>query len=111
MPPSGGYTQPTLNIAFFSAGSFPLATPPVVAKGFGFPAWKLGVEGINERLGKWLLDTLAAATGAGGSAIQPIPRGWVFMDFFKKPEGLAELLVECNFLSGGEPSSSTAKAG
>ena len=83
--------------------------PPVVAKGCGFPAWKLGVEGINERLGKWLLGTLAAAMGESGAA-QPVPRGWVFMDFFKKPEGLPELLVECNFLTGGEPGS-PAKAG
>ncbi|KAI5119572.1 hypothetical protein M0805_006457 [Coniferiporia weirii] len=91
LPPSpGGYTQPTLNIAFFSAGSFPLALPPTVAKGFGWPAWKLGVEGMNARLGKWLLDQLSAPGGTP-------PKGWVFMDFFKTPEGLAPLLVECNY--------------
>ncbi|THH10013.1 hypothetical protein EW145_g1615 [Phellinidium pouzarii] len=90
LPPSGGYTQPTLNISFFSAGSFPLALPPAVAKGFGWPAWKLGVEGVNARIGTWLLSQLSTSESVA-------PKGWVFMDFFKSPEGLVPLLVECNF--------------
>ena len=118
LPPAGGYTQPTLNIAFFSAASFPLALPPVVAKGFGWPAWHLGVEGINTRLGHWLLDQLAASvttctstsisTNAGTDNSQSqsqsqIPRGWVFMDFFTTPGGLAPLLIECSFRKSDEP--------
>lgn len=95
LPPSpGGYTQPTLNVSFFSAGAFPLALPPTVAKGFGFPAWKLGIEGVNARLGGWLLDQLAPSSEA-------VPRGWVFMDFFKTPDGMTSLLVECNFRGVG----------
>lgn len=91
LPPTpGGYTQPTLNVAFFSAGSVPLALPPTVAQGFGWPKWKLGIEGINSRLGKWLIDQLTT-TGA--------IRGWVFMDFFESPADLLPLLVENNFLT------------
>ncbi|KAL5511922.1 hypothetical protein ACEPAH_5140 [Sanghuangporus vaninii] len=100
LPPSTGYTQPTLNISFFSAGSFPLALPPVVAKGFGFPAWKLGVEGVNARLGEWLLQSLSPSSSA-------TPRGWVFTDFFITPSGIAPLLVECNFKSAASSSEKT----
>ncbi|KAL5533395.1 hypothetical protein ACEPAF_5171 [Sanghuangporus sanghuang] len=100
LPPSTGYTQPTLNISFFSAGSFPLALPPVVAKGFGFPAWKLGVEGVNARLGEWLLQNLSPSSSA-------TPRGWVFTDFFITPSGVAPLLVECNFKSAASSSEKT----
>lgn len=45
-----------LNITYFSAASFPLAFPPTIAKGFGWPKWGFGVEGVNGRVGKWLLD-------------------------------------------------------
>lgn len=99
-PAAGGYTQPTLNISFFSASSFPLAFPPVIAKGFGYPAWKLGVEGVNARLGSWLLDQLAQTSGV-------LPRGWVFMDFFTTPGGITGLLVECNFKGMGAMSKET----
>jgi 1-phosphatidylinositol phosphodiesterase len=57
IPPSVPKTgQPTLGITFFSAASFPLSLPPVIAKGFGWPAWGLGVEGVNSKLGAWLID-------------------------------------------------------
>jgi 1-phosphatidylinositol phosphodiesterase len=29
-----------------------------VAKGFGWPGWKLGFEGVNARVGRWLLEEL-----------------------------------------------------
>ena len=36
---------PTLSISFFSAASIPLAFPPTIARGFGWPKLGLGVEG------------------------------------------------------------------
>ena len=50
--------QPTLSITYFSAASFPFALPPIIACGFGWPALGLGVEGVNIRVGRWLLDVL-----------------------------------------------------
>ncbi|KAK0502687.1 PLC-like phosphodiesterase [Armillaria luteobubalina] len=94
-PPADTQPWKTLSITFFSAASFPLATPPAVAQGFGWPRWGLGVEGVNSRVGRWLLDLL--------SDTEPKPaqvrlRGWALMDFYSDPEhALAELLVECNY--------------
>jgi len=48
-------TSPSLSITFFSASSIPLALPPTIARGFGWPRWGLGVVGVNERVGEWLL--------------------------------------------------------
>jgi len=96
---------PTLSITFLSAASFPLAFPPTVAKGFGWPKWGFGVEGVNSRFVQWILDNLAAAAGT----TEPLPdeksagdgpriRGWALMDFYDEPQlALTSLLVECNY--------------
>ena len=92
--------QPILGITYFSAAFFPLALPPVIAKGFGWPAWGLGVEGVNSKLGAWLLDKLAGRPDADKSVLEePRVRGWTFLDFYSEPEigNLLPLLVECNF--------------
>jgi 1-phosphatidylinositol phosphodiesterase len=52
------YGPETLNIAYLSAATFPLALPPTVAMGCGFPGWKMGFEGVNARTGRWLLEEL-----------------------------------------------------
>ncbi|KZT11576.1 PLC-like phosphodiesterase [Laetiporus sulphureus 93-53] len=112
LPPKDQTTFPTLAISYFSASSFPLAFPPTVARGFGWPKLGLGVEGVNGRAGKWLLDMLtgqAAAAHApdgeqrisisekGGASVRI--RGWALLDFYRDPEdnGIVPLLVECNF--------------
>ncbi|GBE82695.1 hypothetical protein SCP_0410800 [Sparassis crispa] len=94
---------PTLSISYFSASSFPLAFPPTIAQGFGWPRFGLGVEGVNTRVGKWLLDLFGGNvrnTDKEGSAGDEVRiRGWTLMDFFKDPgdNALVPLLVECNF--------------
>ncbi|KAF9265821.1 PLC-like phosphodiesterase [Marasmius fiardii PR-910] len=115
LPPSD--PRPTLSIAFFSASSFPFASPPTIAQGFGWPKLGLGVEGVNSRVGKWLLDTLSNCV-TGNSSLdkrvhsrssdesekthiqeeEPRVRGWALMDYYNNPEhALVPLLVECNF--------------
>lgn len=112
--------MPILSISFLSAASFPLALPPSVAQGFGWPKWGFGIEGVNSRVGKWLLDMLGGEGGARGTSAynddkwsgeedvlisndleehEPRLRGWVLMDYFNLPEdqGLVPLLVECNY--------------
>ena len=105
--------QPTLGITYFSAALFPLAPPPIVAKGFGWPAWGLGVEGVNTKLGAWLLDKLAGGSPGDADAEQgekkgssqtvleeePRIRGWTFLDYYSEPGvgDIVPLLVECNF--------------
>lgn len=115
-----------LSITFFSASSIPLALPPIIARGFGWPKWGFGVVGINERVGQWLLGTFTgdareshsrsrtrsglfgakAASGkkvvqsrAAVTAPEPRIRGWAYMDFYEDPagSGVVSLLVECNF--------------
>ena len=107
IPPTTG--QPILPITYFSAALFPLALPPVVAKGFGWPAWGLGVEGVNSKLGAWLLDKLAApvpdTADQGDEKLsqtvseEPRIRGWTFLDYYSESEvgNIVPLLVECNF--------------
>lgn len=83
--------EPTLSVSFFSAAAFPLAMPPTIAQGFGWPKFGFGVEGVNSRLGKWLLDMLSDESQS------PI-RGWAFLDYFADPEpALVPLLIECNY--------------
>lgn len=122
--PTGAQSSPTLNISFFSAANIPLALPTTVAQGLGWPKWHLGIEGINRRLGKWLLDNFTGS-GSGdqaqnvakaeaekgsplaehitGSAVSSTGdnvriRGWAMMDFFGEPDGsVVPLLVEGNF--------------
>ncbi|KAF8968324.1 PLC-like phosphodiesterase [Flammula alnicola] len=109
LPPTD-VAQPLLPITYFSAASFPLAFPPTVAKGFGWPKWGLGVEGVNSKFGAWLLDKLGGSTSVSSpttkdgkqeqaAAEEPRIRGWNFLDYYSEPEGgdLVPLLVECNF--------------
>ncbi|KZT20266.1 PLC-like phosphodiesterase [Neolentinus lepideus HHB14362 ss-1] len=101
---------PTLSITYFSAASFPLGLPPTIARGFGWPGVGLGVEGVNSRVGKWLLDMLSQDSrdhdcndlekGRGRSGTDgPRLRGWAFIDFYTDPveHGVVPLLVECNY--------------
>lgn len=50
---------PPLKISYFSAAAFPLSLPTMIARGVGWPSWGLGVEGVNVRVGRWLLSLLA----------------------------------------------------
>jgi len=102
---------PTLSITFLSAASIPLALPPTIARGFGWPKWGLGIEGINGRTATWLLGLLGGNSapvvgdpGKGGSVTgddddEPRIRGWTLVDFYSEPggESVVPLLVECNF--------------
>lgn len=81
-----------------------------MAKGFGWPKWGLGIEGVNSRLGKWLLDQMGGGVPAAVNLDQekvprsvdqePRIRGWSFLDYYSEPEDgqVVPLLVECNFL-------------
>ncbi|KAH8106755.1 PLC-like phosphodiesterase [Cristinia sonorae] len=91
LPPRNDLPTPTLSITFFSAAS-PLSLPPTVARGLGWPHLGFGIEGVNSRVGTWLLELL-------GGAHEPRIRGWAFMDFYTYPEdnAIVPLLVECNF--------------
>jgi len=99
--PNDGPMTPTLAISFFSAASFPLAFPTTVARGFGWPQAGFGVEGVNSRVGHWLIDALTGKMkGERGTTI-PCSKvtGWTLMDFFEDPEdrAIVPLLIECNF--------------
>ncbi|KAF8579476.1 PLC-like phosphodiesterase [Ramaria rubella] len=98
-------TFPTLSIAFLSASSL-LALPQLAACGFGWPSWGFGVEGVNSRVGKWVLGLLSGSEATHedmahkeGYFAEPRLRGWCLMDYFKEPTdiGLVRLLVECNY--------------
>jgi len=106
LPPPNNPPVPVLSIAFFSAASFPLALPPTIANGLGWPEWGLGIEGVNSRVGRWLLSMLGStketSAGPGKSHKHDISdtriRGWAFMDFFAQSEDpVVPLLVECNY--------------
>ena len=108
--------QPVLPITFFSAVNIPLALPPIVAKGFGWPDWGLGFHGVNTHVGKWLLEQIGANNCASrrnmanldrdsekndnGFAEEPRIRGWTLLDYYSEPgdSQVLPLLVECNFL-------------
>ncbi|KAF5331154.1 hypothetical protein D9619_006057 [Psilocybe cf. subviscida] len=108
---SAGNVKPILPFSYFSAASFPLALPPVVAKGFGWPNWGLGVEGVNTRLGAWLLDRLGTSSNtesnlsesekveSSNTIVEPRIRGWSMLDYYAEPGAgdIVPLLVECNF--------------
>ena len=110
--------QPTLGITYFSAALIPFALPSVIATGFGWPAWGLGVEGVNSKLGAWLLEKLGGppvpdADAEQGEALldaekrlppstvseEPRIRGWTFLDYYSDSEvgNIVPLLVECNY--------------
>ncbi|KAI9056956.1 PLC-like phosphodiesterase [Trametes sanguinea] len=116
LPPPNDPPFPVLNITFFSAASVPLALPPLVAKGFGWPKWGLGIEGVNGRVGEWLLHQLSGDGGEASSekrnkqwrrrhyhergADEDVRiRGWAFMDYYAEPNyaAVVPLLVECNY--------------
>jgi 1-phosphatidylinositol phosphodiesterase len=90
---------PNLSISFFSASSMPLAFPPTIARGLGWPRWGIGFDGVNTRVGKWLLDHLAECEEKGDVGEGPRIRGWALLDFYEDPleQGVVPLLVECNF--------------
>ena len=91
LPPAHDPPMPSLAITYFSASSFPLAPPPTIARGFGWPKWGLGIEGVNARLGKWLLEQFSQKREDARI------RGWAFLDFYAEPDDVVPLLVECNF--------------
>ena len=109
LPPENDPGFPTLSISFFSAASIPLAFPPTIARGFGWPKLGLGVEGVNGRLGAWLIGQLSSGSaghqgnarmsqvGEKGSRVRI--RGWALLDFYRDPEdnAIVPLLVECNY--------------
>lgn len=99
LPPPKNPPFPVLNITYFSAASFPLAFPPTVAKGFGWPKWGFGVEGVNGRVGKWLLDQSSGDEDRKQGSADVHIRGWAFMDYYVEPEdgAVVPLLVECNY--------------
>ncbi|CAE6471452.1 unnamed protein product [Rhizoctonia solani] len=108
---------PILGITFLSAAGGALSLPPFCALGVGWPNWGMGVEGINARVGRWLINRLTSAgpgdfnsererwsvssesaglLGEDSSTFgalddDPEPRlavrGWVFMDYFSEPDG------------------------
>ena len=90
LPPPPTITQPVLSITYCSAASFPFATPSVAATGFGWPSIGLGIEGINSRIGHFLLTALKENTTLCA---------WTLMDFYDKPvgSGIVPLLIEYNF--------------
>ncbi|CAK5277381.1 unnamed protein product [Mycena citricolor] len=89
-------TIPALPITYFSAASFPLAAPQTIAQGFGWPKLGFGVEGVNDRLGKWALDQLESG-GRTEKKGEPRIRGWVFLDYYEEPQNsLVPLLIEFN---------------
>ncbi|OJA07601.1 hypothetical protein AZE42_06270 [Rhizopogon vesiculosus] len=88
---------PTLSISFFSASSIPLAFPPTIARGFGWPQWGIGFEGVNTRVGKWILAQFEKCEEKGGVDGDPQIRGWALLDFYEDPLGIVPLFVECNF--------------
>ncbi|KAI0637437.1 PLC-like phosphodiesterase [Trametes polyzona] len=100
MPQNSPPPFPVLNITFFSAASFPFAFPPTVAKGLGWPRWGFGIEGVNGRVCKWLLDHLSEDGTNGKTAGEDVRiRGWAFMDYYAEPDdgAVVPLLVECNY--------------
>ncbi|CAL1703413.1 unnamed protein product [Somion occarium] len=101
LPSPNNPPVPTLAITFFSAASFPLAFPPTIARGFGWPSIGFGV-GVNARLAKWLIDKLAGGENDSEKPyMNPGPRirGWAFMDFYTDPQdnSVIPLLIECNY--------------
>ncbi|KAJ2992570.1 hypothetical protein NUW54_g7900 [Trametes sanguinea] len=94
----------------------PACSASSVAKGFGWPKWGLGIEGVNGLVGEWLLHQLSGEGGEASSekrnkqwrrrhyhergAVQDVRiRGWAFMDYYAEPNyaALVPLLVECNY--------------
>jgi 1-phosphatidylinositol phosphodiesterase len=83
-----------LGIAFLSASAIPFALPPTIARGFGWPRFGLGVEGVNARFTRWCLRKLA---GAEQGRCDPRIRGWVLMDFVAEPSDMVGIMIELNW--------------
>lgn len=84
-------TQPTWVINYLSACSLLLAFPNICARGFGLPKRGLGIEGVNTRVARWLVDRRDAVDGGVHGVV-------CLMDFYHSPkEALVALLVDCNF--------------
>ncbi|WVO13141.1 hypothetical protein L204_100753 [Cryptococcus depauperatus] len=84
--------NPAFTLSYTTASNFPLSLPTLIAKGFGWPSWGLGVEGINSRLYRQLLEWMV-----DGKRV----RGCLPMDFYRQcagEEGLASLLIQMNFI-------------
>ncbi|WVF70752.1 hypothetical protein IAT40_005546 [Kwoniella sp. CBS 6097] len=91
-----------LTLSYTSASYFPLSLPTIIAKGFGFPSWGLGVEGINTRFCRYLLGLIRDEKKI---------RATVAMDFYRQcgssgGNDLAGLLVLMNFTGTGSGSGS-----
>lgn len=84
-----------LTISFASASSIPLALPPVIANGLGFPRWGMGFRGVNERFKEFLLDRLAWEELRDKEEVGGLLRGIVPMDYYKD-SGVVELMVALN---------------
>jgi hypothetical protein len=72
----------------------------VIANGFGFPRWGMGLKGVNERLKEFLLDRLADLEGEkgkeeGGKEEAGLLRGIIPMDYYKD-SGVVELMMALN---------------
>lgn len=93
------FPSPVLSISFLSASSLPFALPPLVALGLGWPNVKLGFEGVNSRVGRWLVERLTGTTPGleRNKDTGPRIRGWALMDFSHDPASLVPLFIECNF--------------
>ncbi|KAJ1310467.1 hypothetical protein OPQ81_007200 [Rhizoctonia solani] len=108
---------PILGITFLSAAGGALSLPPFCALGVGWPEWGMGVEGMNSRVGRWLINRLTSAEvrnadsererwslsseseellGKGSKILETLDddsepslpiRGWIFMDYFSEPDG------------------------
>lgn len=57
----------------------------------------LGVEGVNARVARRLMDMISGEC-ENSLYKQPRLRGWALLDFYDDPEpSIVPLLVECNF--------------
>lgn len=58
----------------------------------------MGVEGVNSRMRRWLVDRLASEGGGEeGKEGTASLKGAVLVDFYRSEEGLVDLLVAFNF--------------
>lgn len=86
-PSAASPSSTPLTISYLSAASIPLAPPAILAKGLGWPSWGLGVEGLNSKFTRWLLELMLE-----GKRV----RGIVPVDFYLEEGDLGELLVVMN---------------
>ncbi|KAG8831483.1 hypothetical protein FRC17_003102 [Serendipita sp. 399] len=68
-----------LSITFLSASRVPFALPSTVACGFGWSSLYLGIEGVNSRVGKWLLGQLGGVDGNDVAPGEP-KQAWTYSD-------------------------------